>query len=84
MTVLQLRFRKRGRQNLTLFNLEFQVAKLLMAEEDLHLLMEYKQYVTFWDLKTLKEILVLGSNKLCEQAEEIFRVPCRNIDLTLN
>ncbi|OZC06954.1 hypothetical protein X798_06051 [Onchocerca flexuosa] len=57
----------------------YKVTKLLIAEEDLNVLLEYKQYITFWDLKTLKEILVLGSNKLCKQVDEIFCVPCRNI-----
>ncbi|MCP9257195.1 hypothetical protein DINM_000408 [Dirofilaria immitis] len=58
----------------------YKVAKLLIAEEDLSVLMENKQYITFWDLKTLKEILVLGGNKLCKEAEEIFGVSCRNIE----
>uniref|UniRef100_A0A0R3RVH9 acetate--CoA ligase n=1 Tax=Elaeophora elaphi TaxID=1147741 RepID=A0A0R3RVH9_9BILA len=60
----------------------YKVVKLLIAEKDLSLLMEYKQYMTLWDLKTLREIVVLGSNKLCEQAKEIFGVPCRNINPT--
>ncbi|CAG9537556.1 unnamed protein product [Cercopithifilaria johnstoni] len=60
----------------------YKVAKLLIAEEDLNLLLENKQYITFWDLKTLREILVLGSNKLCEQANKIFGVLCKNIEST--
>ncbi|VDK80147.1 unnamed protein product [Litomosoides sigmodontis] len=58
----------------------YKVAKLLIAEEDLNLLLEYKEYITFWDLKSLREIFVLGSNKLCEQTEKIFGVFCRNIE----
>ncbi|KAL4003854.1 AMP-binding enzyme family protein [Acanthocheilonema viteae] len=60
----------------------YKVAKLLIAEEDMNLLMEYKQYITLWDLKTLKEILILGSHKLCEQAKKIFGVLCKNIEPT--
>lgn len=64
---------------LMLFYFKFQVVKLFIAEEDLNELMDQKEYITFWELKTLGRILVLGSEKLCKQAEHIFRVPCKNI-----
>uniref|UniRef100_A0A915Q756 acetate--CoA ligase n=1 Tax=Setaria digitata TaxID=48799 RepID=A0A915Q756_9BILA len=57
------------------------VSKLLIAEEDLTILLDYKEYITFWNLKTLRQILILGSNNLCEKTEEIFGVSCESTEL---
>ncbi|VDM96378.1 unnamed protein product [Thelazia callipaeda] len=61
----------------------YKVTKLIITEADLSELLNYKEYITMWELKTLNEIMILGNEELSEDAGITFGVACKNINLAL-